>query len=541
MTMPLFELHAAGTPVPSVTRPDRRRTVDPQAAAAVMRAAGLEPLEPYPGSSKPWRCTHTRCLREVTPRYSNIAKGQNGCVHCAGRYTDPRAAEEIMRAAGLEPLEPYPGTSKPWRCRHVPCGREVTPWYSHVRTGHGGCLFCRKGAPVTAEDAKREMREAGMEPLEPFHGLDTKWRSRCLTCGTVGEPRLTSIRHGQGGCRPCGRRKANASLRGDAHQAIARMRDAGLEPLAPYPGTGEPYKARCARCDAIVYPRLQKARPPACRYCVSKARGKAQRHDSTEAEAKMRALGLEPQESYQGIKYPWRCVCTGCGRTTSPTYRSILAGQSGCRRCADLRAAVARREDPHKAAASMREAGFEPLDPYQTSMTPWLCRHTVCGQESRPTLAKVRSGGGCRYCARYGFQRGEPARVYVVVHRKLSAVKIGVAGAEQRNNDRITQHRRYGFELHSQYPVTTGDDALAVEQAIIRRLRAEGHEPYLTIQQLPNGWTETFDAALVSPECLDALIHAERKRVTAARCSNGLSQGAMISDTGHPDEDATVV
>lgn len=181
------------------------------------------------------------------------------------------------------------------------------------------------------------------------------------------------------------------------------------------------------------------------------------------------------------------------------------------------------------------------MDPYQTSMTPWLCRHTVCGQESRPTLAKVRCGGGCRYCARYGFQRGEPARVYVVVHCKLSAVKIGVAGAEQRKNDRITQHRRYGFELHSQYPVTTGDDALAVEQAIIRRLRAEGHEPYLTIQQLPNGWTETFDAALVSPECLDALIHAERKRVTAARCSNGLSQGAMISDTGHPDEDATVV
>lgn len=226
-------------------------------------------------------------------------------------------------------------------------------------------------------------------------------------------------------CRP-----PTSTELGTCEPVYTRMRDAGLEPLVPYPGTGEPYKARCTRCDATVYPRLQKARTPACRYCVNKA------------------------------------------RTTSPTYGSILAGQSGCRRCADLRAAVARREDPHKAAASMREAGFEPLDTYQTSMTPWRCRHTVCGKESRPMLAKVRSGGGRRYCARHGFQRGEPARVYVVVHRKLSAVKIGVAGAEQRNNDRITQHRRYGFELHSQYPVTTGDDALAIEQAIIRRLRA---------------------------------------------------------------------
>lgn len=40
---------------------------------------------------------------------------------------DPRQAEEIMRAAGLEPLEPYRGSSAPWRCRHTACGREVTP------------------------------------------------------------------------------------------------------------------------------------------------------------------------------------------------------------------------------------------------------------------------------------------------------------------------------------------------------------------------------------------------------------------------------
>lgn len=40
---------------------------------------------------------------------------------------DPREPEEIMRAAGLEPLEPYPGSAAPWRCRHTACGREAPP------------------------------------------------------------------------------------------------------------------------------------------------------------------------------------------------------------------------------------------------------------------------------------------------------------------------------------------------------------------------------------------------------------------------------
>ncbi|MGW6955218.1 hypothetical protein [Streptomyces sp. PAN_FS17] len=44
----------------------------------------------------------------------------------------------------------------------------------------------------------------------------------------------------------------------------------------------------------------------------------------------------------------------------------------------------------------------------------------------------------------------------------------------------------------------TGDDALSVEQTILRRLRAAGHGVFLTAVQMPNGWTETFDAARVT-------------------------------------------
>ncbi|GGW13529.1 hypothetical protein GCM10018980_70660 [Streptomyces capoamus] len=247
------------------------------------------------------------------------------------------------------------------------------------------------------------------------------------------------------------------------------------------------------------------SRRPACKRCADRANGEAQRHDEDLAVAEMREHGFEAQEPYRGVKYPWRCLCHGCGTITPPTFGSILAGQSGCRRCADLRAGAARREDPERAAASMREAGLEPLEPYTTTMTPWRCRCTTCGRTSTPTLSKIRSGRRCKYCARFGFDRAAPARVYVVTRAQHGAVKIGVAGALQRN-DRIAQHRRLGWTLFYEHDVPTGDDALSVEQTILRRLRAAGHGVFLTAVQMPNGWTETFDAVRVTAAQLGEAI-----------------------------------
>ncbi|MFD4949611.1 hypothetical protein ACFWNT_45830 [Streptomyces sp. NPDC058409] len=49
-----------------------------------------------------------------------------------------------------------------------------------------------------------------------------------------------------------------------------------------------------------------------------------------------------------------------------------------------------------------------------------------------------------------------------------------------------------------------------MEQAILRRLRTAGHGIFLTAAQLPNGWTETFDAQRVSAAELRDAIRDER-------------------------------
>jgi len=45
-------------------------------------------------------------------------------------------------------------------------------------------------------------------------------------------------------------------------------------------------------------------------------------------------------------------------------------------------------------------AGFEPLEPYTNSITPWKCIHLACGQIRFPLLDKIRQGqSGCKDCS----------------------------------------------------------------------------------------------------------------------------------------------
>ena len=46
-----------------------------------------------------------------------------------------------MRAAGFEPLTPFPGAHAAWACRCSSCGRDSKPTYSKIRSGRG-CRFC---------------------------------------------------------------------------------------------------------------------------------------------------------------------------------------------------------------------------------------------------------------------------------------------------------------------------------------------------------------------------------------------------------------
>ena len=73
--------------------------VDSKKAEAVMKRAGLKPLEPYSNSKKPWKCKHLKCGRIVSPTYNAIQRGQGGCIFCAGLAVEPKEAGPLIEDA----------------------------------------------------------------------------------------------------------------------------------------------------------------------------------------------------------------------------------------------------------------------------------------------------------------------------------------------------------------------------------------------------------------------------------------------------------
>ena len=179
-----------------------RTYVDAQDAVQAMLKAKLEPLVPYPGSQQPWECKCLRCGRIVKPAYTSIQGGQKGCVYCGGKKVDPREAFEFMVSKGLEPLEPYKRADGRWRCRCIVCQKEVTPTYSTLKQGANGCIYC-SGKKVDPQDAVTLFLENFLKPLVPYVSTETKWKSECMKCGRIVYPKHHMVSQRSGGCKYC--------------------------------------------------------------------------------------------------------------------------------------------------------------------------------------------------------------------------------------------------------------------------------------------------------------------------------------------------
>ena len=99
----------------------------------------------------------------------------------------------------------------------------------------------------------------------------------------------------------------------------------------------------------------------------------------------MRAAKLEPLEEYPGNKLPWKCRCLQCGNIVHPQLGAVRNNGGGCRSCGLKRSAGSRRTGEAEAVRFMKKAGAIPLEPYQNSKAPWLCRCIKCKREIRPT------------------------------------------------------------------------------------------------------------------------------------------------------------
>ena len=296
--------------------------VNKAAALALMKKAKLTPQVEFPGSDKPWICICNKCKREVAPRYSSIKAGQGGCIWCVGKKVDPIVAVQTLLALEIQPLEPFKTSHSKWKSRCLRCGKEVSPSYHDIKYGSGGCKYCapnfvnlqrinevvkkaglepqekypgsraswkvkhsgcgrvfkvkyasiRKGSScrycagvaVISKEAVTQMKNLGLIPLVTYPGAKKPWKCRCLVCTRIVYPTYGSSSSRSSGCIYCSGHKV------DIKDAKKLMLKNGLSPLEPYPGAAKKWKCKCETCKRVVTPMYTSVQrgQGGCRFCA---------------------------------------------------------------------------------------------------------------------------------------------------------------------------------------------------------------------------------------------------------------------------------
>jgi hypothetical protein len=109
---------------------------------------------------------------------------------------------------------------------------------------------------------------------------------------------------------------------------------------------------------------------------------------------------------------------------------------------------------------------------------------------------KLTSSGGGPLTARRPCLRRMAALVYLIVHAKLAAAKVGIADT---SGLRLAQHRRKGWQILAVFQVSA-QSAAAIETDVLKWWRGTlGLPSCLTRAHMPQGgWTETVAAGRIN-------------------------------------------
>ena len=484
---------------------NRKRTSHDDAATELAEL-GFEPLEEYPGLvSLPWSVQCSSAGHQIQVRLATLRSTRKGCRHCRAeerraarppkpeppprppRGVDPAAAADEALAAGMEPMEPYPGrVDDKWlvRCMADSCGHQWRPRLNTIRIGTG-CPACAGQARITPERALAAIAGKA-EALEPFPGNSSSpWSLRCTTCAHEFKATYANLSKLEGTTKGCARCSKVARI--SPAQAVARLDALGFDPLEPYPGTvGAKWRAKCRNCGReSMKTGSSKGR---CTFCTPR---KKRSITSDRAAAVARQVGFVPVEEWHGGYHePWLVRCLTCGWEAKRTLGNMGAGK-GCAKCAGSAPLTA-----EEAAARMESVGVRPLEPFPgTARLDWLVECLGCGYQFNSSADRAKYGHGCMKCNGGGIDPEKPAVLYLIVHDELEAVKVGIAG---RESPRVANHERLGWSVVRVWHLATGRAAHDVEQSLLDIWAVSGVPRGASADDMPiGGWTETASLAAV--------------------------------------------
>lgn len=170
---------------------------------------------------------------------------------------------------------------------------------------------------------------------------------------------------------------------------------------------------------------------------------------------------LAPGSDYTGKDVAVRLVCRN-GHMCTPMPSSIFQGRGVCRTCAGFDPVAA--EVKFRALMVSYGATIETGEVYKgsTESVRAVCAN---GHSCNPVPAEVIRGRGfCRACV-ISFNR-----VYLLRHREVRCLKVGVASTSER----VTDHLRRGYELVDEWLDLSHSQAVFLEHAVLSWWRSQG-------------------------------------------------------------------
>lgn len=206
-------------------------------------------------------------------------------------------------------------------------------------------------------------------------------------------------------------------------------------------------------------------------------------------------VGYELVGDYVGARIPVLVRCLTCGFEAKVRLTNVRSKGSACSACRYAGLSSRYRLAVDEVTIRAAVARLELLEPFAGTHKTIKTRCLECGYVSRRMVNWSKPSSACVRCGHRPFDFTAPSVVYLLRHRKLDAVKIGVSNVRSK---RMDQHRRQGWEVIGQLPMS-GEAAYLVEQAVLVWWRKDlGLPAYLLRADIPHGGeTETVSSALV--------------------------------------------
>ena len=440
------------------------------------------------------------------------------------RLTQEQAVER-MRELGFEPLEPFVSTKSHWKSRHVVCGSVVTPTLGHVSSLGGGCWECRnRKLSLPEPEAVALLLSKNLKPLEPYKSAHTKWKSECLICGSLCQPKLADLKSGQGGCVTCGyksrpnttiKRSKTRKPKYSEKEALEVLHRNGRKELEPYRGLSKlPWRSMCNACGTEGSPALSSliTRGNQCKTCGQNRTNSAKHLTQEEVARRYLAKGLKLLAIYNhDNSEPLKSRCLTCKRLVEPTLGNMRKSALGCKYCAGTYV------DADEARDFMLTKGYEPLTEYKGTDAPWESKHIICGTIGTPTYGTIkRGGGGCRNCADWGYSFDKKSYLYFIKNDKFGAYKVGIANVSKlKKADRVHKHGIGGWAVIKIWNFDNGSAPMEIEAMFFKLIRQDRGIPvFLKKGDMKyEGETETFSQnAIKEKEVLRVLTSFIKKR-----------------------------